>query len=659
MQSLAAERTLVASGNGGHPYPEKVTWKLYSDGEIVFSGEGSITGNYGDLPWKSYLKDIKKLIINEGITSVEFESFANCTNLTNVSLPKTLTKIASYSFENCTSLTGILITSNIKDIAPTAFQGCIKMQSCSVSSENKTFMSKDFVLFKKESNTVAKLYLFPPALYNIKTYKIPETVTDSTGATITVSMIGDNAFQYAQILQSVTIPNTITHIGAYAFESCKALTSVFIPTSVKYIYNYTFANNPVMTSISVDEANTSFSAIDGVLFNKEKTTLLQYPTAKSATSYTIPATVTNLSFGAFAGNTNLQLLTIPKTVTTVPANAFANCTNLKIKGYHGAAETAAKAQNIEFEVLAHEFNTWVTVTESNCTNNGLEQSTCDHCSQTTTRALPKNDNHDFGEGQIVKHATCVSEGEQQHFCTRCGTKATEIIPPTGNHTFGEWVIDAEATCKSAGLKHRTCTVCGKQESEEIPIAINSHKFGEWAVKIPATTQSEGTEERACSVCGITETRTIPQLPQEKIIFKDSASLKIIQTAAIPQGLLFYEQISAAQLLARCETQGLILKDKSGKSLTEKANVGSGATLTLEKDGEVIDSYTVVLLGDADGDGSVTAADARFALRYSVKLEKDVKAWQTLSCDTEGKNNITASDARTILRVSAKLQSFKK
>ena len=108
----------------------------------------------------------------------------------------------------------------------------------------------------------------------------------------------------AASLTSVTIPSSVTSIGEGAFDDCTSL-----------------------TAITVDTHNSFYSSVDGVLFNKSQTTLIQYPGAVAG-NYTIPNSVTSIGDGAFDYCTSLTSVTIPNSVTSIGDDAFYSCTNL-------------------------------------------------------------------------------------------------------------------------------------------------------------------------------------------------------------------------------------------------------------------------------------------------------------------------------------------
>jgi hypothetical protein len=142
-----------------------------------------------------------------------------------------------------------------------------------------------------------------------------------------VTRIGGGAFSYINNLTAVTIPDSVTAIGINAFYSCINLSGVTIPSSVTSIESYVFYLCPGLKAIEVDAANPTYSAVDGVLFNKAMTTLIEYPGGKEGT-YTIPGSVTFIEVAAFSDCRGLTSVTIPPSVTEMGLQAFYHCSSL-------------------------------------------------------------------------------------------------------------------------------------------------------------------------------------------------------------------------------------------------------------------------------------------------------------------------------------------
>lgn len=141
----------------------------------------------------------------------------------------------------------------------------------------------------------------------------------------TLTTIGKEAFYFCLSLSSITIPSSVTKIEADAFNFCKMMTSLSIPASVISIGNTAFSQS--FASINVDPANPSYSSLDGVLYNKDKTTLIYCPRNTSG-SFITPASVKTIKNDAFYLCANLTSVEIPSPLDTIGVSAFNKCSNL-------------------------------------------------------------------------------------------------------------------------------------------------------------------------------------------------------------------------------------------------------------------------------------------------------------------------------------------
>ena len=149
-----------------------------------------------------------------------------------------------------------------------------------------------------------------------------ETVILSEGLTT----IGPAAFASCEKLETITIPTSVISIGDTAFVSCYKLTTINIPASVTSIGTAAFIDCKKLESITVDPSNTHYKAIDGVLFSKDGTTLIECPRYRTATNgtYDIPSGVTTISAWAFEG-CSFSTVTIPQGVASIGRGAFSGC----------------------------------------------------------------------------------------------------------------------------------------------------------------------------------------------------------------------------------------------------------------------------------------------------------------------------------------------
>ena len=153
------------------------------------------------------------------------------------------------------------------------------------------------------------------------------SLTSATIPSSGLTSIGNSAFRSCSSLASINIPDDLTSIGDYAFEGCK-ITSINIPSGVTSIGFQALFNCTSLSNITVDSGNNYYSSENGVLFNKDKTRIIQYAIAKSGDTYTLPATVTYIYDHAFRNCKNITSFDVPDGVTKIGAYAFSGCSNL-------------------------------------------------------------------------------------------------------------------------------------------------------------------------------------------------------------------------------------------------------------------------------------------------------------------------------------------
>ena len=235
------------------------------------------------------------------VTTIENEAFYFCSHLTSVTIPNGATSIGDKAFYYCTGLTSVTIPSSVTSIGEAAFVWCRLLTSVIIPDGVTNIGSSAFA-----------------GCEGLTSVTIPGSVTN----------IGDQAFDGCYGLTSVTISDGVINIGSYAFAYCLRLTSVSIPKSVTNIGVRAFHACSDLTAIDVNENNPNYSSLDGVLFNKVKSTLIQYPGGKQDAEYSIPGSVTTIGNDAFYYCYRLTSVTIPGGVTSIGANAFYFCYGL-------------------------------------------------------------------------------------------------------------------------------------------------------------------------------------------------------------------------------------------------------------------------------------------------------------------------------------------
>ena len=302
---------------------DNLTWKLYEDGTLNISGKGAMKDyNSDDNPSPASQKkdSVKKVVIEDGVTSIGDSAFSYCSSLTNITIPDSVTSIGESAFSGCWDLTSITIPDSITTIGESAFSGCSSLTSIT----------------------------------------IPDGVTS----------IGNSAFSNCNILTSITIPNSVTSIGAYAFSYCSSLTSITIPNSVTSIGDAAFSYCINLTSITIPDGVTSIG--DAAFSN-----------CISLTSITIPDSVTSIGAYAFSNCWDLTSITIPDSVTSIGNSAFYKCSSLTAISLSCKSSLKKSDFGEQADLVSYTNQHTLTKTEAKaatCTENGnKEYWTCEHC----------------------------------------------------------------------------------------------------------------------------------------------------------------------------------------------------------------------------------------------------------------------------------------
>ena len=340
---------------------------------------------------------IAATIEGKTVTSIGESAFYECRNLTSITIPESVTSIGDKAFFRCKNLSSIAIPDSCV-IGKGAFAQCSKLITIVLNAGNTNYTVVNGILYNKEktqlhaylAGNTRKEYTIPDSVTNITAYAfsgclnltsitIPDSVT-SIGADVFsncrsltniripngVTSIGNNAFYLCTSLTRLTIPDGVTSIGHQAFRDCTSLTnitigegvtsighlafaycsltSITIPDSVTSIGNAAFNYCKNLTSIEVGAGNVNYTGVNGVLFNKEKTTLYTYPRRKTGANYTIPDSVTSIAVSAFYLCTSLTSITIGAGVTSIENSAFSQCTSLTAVTFLGDAPK--EGQNI-------------------------------------------------------------------------------------------------------------------------------------------------------------------------------------------------------------------------------------------------------------------------------------------------------------------------
>ena len=441
--------------------------------DVVASGTCGAEGNGSNLTWTLDSEGVLTIsgsgdMYNYGSSDFSAPWDGSRSRVKSVVIADGVTSIGEYAFFYCESLTSVTIPDSVTSIGEYAFYYCKSLTSMT----------------------------------------IPDSVTS----------ISSSTFASCTSLTSVTIPNSVTSIGEYAFYDCKSLTSVTIPGSVTSIGLYAFASCTSLTGIWVAEGNSHYANdASGVLFNKDKTTLVQCPGAFAA--YTIPDSVTSIGDNTFDHCTSLTSVTIPDGVTSIGWRAFSNCTSLT-DVYYAGSKAQWKAisisstgnddlltANIHYNYVSHTHSYKDVVTAPTCTEKGYTTHTC-ACGDSYVDTYTDPLGHDLKDDAAVA-ATCTTAGTTAgKHCTRCDYKeGMETIAALGHDLKDDAAV--AATCTTAGTtagKH--CTRCDYKEGMET-IAALGHAWDEGKVTKEATETTQGSMTYTCTRCPATKRDILP------------------------------------------------------------------------------------------------------------------------------------------------------
>ena len=182
-----------------------------------------------------------------------------------------------------------------------------KVRMYDISEENNTYKSVDGVIFSKDGKELVR---YPGGTIN-RTYTIPEGV----------ETIKRGAFKNVYNTYTLIFPSTMKSLEVSALGDYTELKTLDIKNYNGELENNVFMNNAYLKEFIVDSENTAYSAIDGVLFNKEQNLIIKYPHMKEGETYTIPKGV-DISEGCFKWNKYLKFINIESNITKIPESAF-------------------------------------------------------------------------------------------------------------------------------------------------------------------------------------------------------------------------------------------------------------------------------------------------------------------------------------------------
>lgn len=291
--------------------------------------------NYTAVDGVLFNKDITSLISCPGlvdkdyscpqtVTAIGKEAFCGCKRLRNVLIPDSVTSIGEGCFSSCQNLLSVIVSKNVTEIKDRTFFDCVALMDLFIPDSVTRIGSHAF-----EHCEILNIEILPTQLKSIGDHAFAhmrylEFIAIPDG----VTSIEEGTFQGCIELNMCPLTPSIISLGANAFSECREIKKIIIQKSLSSISGNPFPKCLGVTSFEVEEGNTEFVTVDGVLFNRDMTRLISYPGGKRGDAYVIPEGVIAMEDRAFDGCKQLYHVTIPSTMTSISDHLFSDCINL-------------------------------------------------------------------------------------------------------------------------------------------------------------------------------------------------------------------------------------------------------------------------------------------------------------------------------------------
>jgi len=345
MAAFIAEAQFNYTTNNG-----AITITLYTGSGGIVTVPDTINGfpvtTIGDSAFAS--TSVRSVILPNSITNILYEAFISCASLTNVTVPSSVTQIQNFAFLGCpllddiavdpqsafySSLNGVLFDKNqtsliqcpetktgtytipdtVSSIGSEAFYGCGGLTNVILGSLVSSISTGGGDMFFSCTNLVDITVKTNNPFFS----SVGGVLFNKSGTTLVLYPNGRAG--------SYTVPNGTTSIGYAAFYLRPGLTSVSMPATLTTIADGAFGSCSALAAFTVDGNNAVFSSLNGVLFDKLRTTILLFPPANPATAYTIPSSVKNINNSAFIDCGGLKSVTIGGSLSNIGSDAFLYC----------------------------------------------------------------------------------------------------------------------------------------------------------------------------------------------------------------------------------------------------------------------------------------------------------------------------------------------
>ena len=621
--------------------------------------------------------------VPETVKYVRAGAFRNCVGLTEIVFINSSTEIGAFAFAGCTGLTKAELPSKLTEIREGTFAGCKALNDVTIPGGLTAIGEGAF-----ENCASLPQFIVP----------------------INCAQIGRAAFAGCAALVKVTFLSTLTALSDELFAGCAALKVLELQEGVTSVGEKTFYNCAALEDFGdvLRFTQVGRDAFTGTAWYAKQadgpyiagSTLLFWKGVCDAVVDLSDKKITAIAPGAFSGCDTLKNLTLPDSLTSVGAGAFENCAALAAVAFNGVAKIGAHAfDGTAFLASANGAELYLganlikaaaavpvddkaadaTATDATATDATAADATATDATATdaTATEIPPEDKKTDGKVYTVRQnmksiaggafldadpvieeivlpegLLIVSDGAFD------GLPALKTVNKPSTLTYFGWQPSGtacghasktvkyadEETCTKAHFTGCTyCTDCAALMEIGALREAAGHRFA-FLRQEADPTLGEVAVVLECSVCKA----------QKRVPLSEYNVRYVDNDKAAAEGdkyVIIVPDATMEDVLKGCPAGTMVL-NAAGKRLPEDAKPGSGMQLLFPS----YRTYTIILYGDTDGDGNISSADARTALRRSVKLDEAIE-WRDKACHVkyDGKGDVVSEDARLILRASVQLE----
>ena len=597
------------------------------------------------------------LTVPETVTYVRAGAFRDCAGLTEVVFTNPATEIGAYAFAGCVKLTKAELPAKLSAIREGTFSGCTALNDVTIPGGLTAIGDGAF------ENCAIREFIVPINCANVGKAAFSGCASLAKVTFLcSLTALPDGLFAGCTALKDLKLPEGVTAVGEKTFYNCAALEDVGDVLKYRQFGRDAFTGSGWYAK----QSDAAYYAGDTLLFWKGICDKVVDLSGKK---------ITAIAPGAFSGCDTLMMITLPDGLTSIGAAAFENCTALATVSFDGVAKIGpgafdgtaflASADGAELYLGANLIRAaaatapaTATPTDATATDATATDAAADGKVYTVLQnvksiaggafadADPAIERIVLPEGLVIvsdgafdglKNLKTVNEPDSLEYF---GWKPAE--PACGHENTVVKYADAEVCARAY---FTGCTYCADCAALLDPGALREaagHRFT--VVRQEADpTLGEVVVVIECGVCK--EQRRVP-LSEYNVRFIDND-----KAAADGDYVIIAPDAAMADVLKGCP-EGTLVLNAAGERLADDVAPGSGMRLLFPS----ARSYTVILFGDADGDGKISPSDARIALRRSVNLEEKLD-WRDKACHVicDGKTAVTPEDARMILRASVRLE----